>query len=93
MTSLSELIISESESDSDETLSMFSDSNSGSDDTIDSTVKLLLSYDTNVQSMKKEIKGLKQQIEDLKNLIKSGLPDAFSNIIDYMWDGFKLYLP
>ena len=84
MTSLSELLISESESDSDETRSMFSDSDSGSDDTIDSTVKLLLSYDTNVQSMKKEIKGLKQQIEDLKNLIKSGLPDAFSNIVDYM---------
>jgi hypothetical protein len=34
--------------------------------------------------MKKEIKGLKQQIADLKNLIKSGLPDAFSNIVDYM---------
>jgi peptidoglycan hydrolase CwlO-like protein len=84
MTSLSELLISESESDSDETRSMFSDSDSGSDDTIDSTVKLLLSYDTNVQSMKKEIKGLKQQIADLKNLIKSGLPDAFSNIVDYM---------
>jgi len=84
MTSLSELLISESESDSDETRSMFSDSDSGSDDTIDSTVKLLLSYDTNVQSMKKEIKGLKQQIEDLKNLIKSGLPDAFSNIVEYM---------
>ena len=84
MTRLSELLISESESDSDETRSMFSDSDSGSDDTIDSTVKLLLSYDTNVQSMKKEIKGLKQQIADLKNLIKSGLPDAFSNILDYM---------
>ena len=84
MTSLSELLISESESESDETRSMFSDSDSGSDDTIDSTVKLLLSYDTNVQSMKKEIKGLKQQIADLKNLIKSGLPDAFSNIVDYM---------
>jgi hypothetical protein len=84
MTSLSEVLISESESDSDETRSMFSDSDSGSDDTIDSTVKLLLSYDTNVQSMKKEIKGLKQQIADLKNLIKSGLPDAFSNIVDYM---------
>ena len=84
MTSLSELLISESESDSDETRSMFSDSDSGSDDTIDSTVKLLLSYDTNVQSMKKEIKGLTQQIADLKNLIKSGLPDAFSNIVDYM---------
>ena len=54
MTSLSEVIISESESDSDETQSMFSDSDSGSDDTIDSTVKLLLSYDTNVQSMKKK---------------------------------------
>ena len=58
MTSLSELLISESESDSDETRSMFSDSDSGSDDTIDSTVKLLVSYDTNVQSMKKEIKEL-----------------------------------
>ena len=84
MTSLSELLISESESDSDETRSMFSDSDSGSDDTIDSTVKLLLSYDTNVQSMRKDIKGLKQQIADLKNLIKSGLPDAFSNIVHYM---------
>ena len=84
MTSLSELLITESESDSDETRSMFNDSDSGSDDTIDSTVKLLLSYDTNVQFMKKEIKQLKQQIADLKNLIKSGLPDAFSNIIDYM---------
>ena len=84
MTSLSELLISESESDSDETRSMFSDSDSGSDDTIDSTVKLLLSYDTNVQFTKKTIKGLKQQIAYLKNLIKSGLPDAFSNIVDYM---------
>ena len=84
MTSLSELLISESESDSDETRSMFSDSDCGSDDTIDSTVKLLLSYDTNVQSMKKEIKGLKQQIEDLKTFIKSGLPDAVSNIVVYM---------
>jgi len=62
MTSLSELLISESESDSDETRSMFSDSDSGSDDTIDSIVKILLSYNTNVQSMKKEIKELKQQI-------------------------------
>ena len=84
MTSLSELLISESESNSDETQSMFSETDYGSDDTIDSTVKLLLSYDTNVQSMKKEIKGLKQQIADLKNLIKSGLPNAFSNIVDYM---------
>ena len=46
---------------------MFSDSDSGSDDTIDSTVKVLLSYDTNVQSMKKEIKELKQRLEELKN--------------------------
>jgi hypothetical protein len=70
MTSLSELRISESESDSDETRSMFSESDSGSDDTIDSTVKVLVSYDANVQSMKIEIKQLKQQIEDLKNFIK-----------------------
>ena len=70
MTSLSELLISESESDSDETRSMFSESDSGSDDTIDSTVKVLVSYDANVQSMKIEIKQLKQQIEDLKNFIK-----------------------
>ena len=39
MTSLSELLISESESDSDETRSMFNDSDNGSDDTIDSTAK------------------------------------------------------
>ena len=84
MTSLSELLISESESDSDETRSMFSDSDCGSADTTASTVKLLLSYGTSVQSMKQDIKQLKQQIEDLKNLIKSGLPDTFSNIVEYM---------
>ena len=83
MMSLIELLISESESDSDETRSMFSDSDSGSDETIDSTVKVLLSYD-NVQSMKKEIKELKQRVEDLKNLIKSGLPDAFSHVVAHL---------
>ena len=62
MMSLTELLISESESDSDETRSMFSDSDSWSDDTIDSTVKLLLSYDTNVQSMKKKSKNLSKEL-------------------------------
>ena len=62
MTSLSEVLISESESDSDERRSMLSDSDSGSDDTIDSTVKLLLSYDTNVQSMKKKSKNLSKEL-------------------------------
>ena len=65
MTSLSELLISESESDSDETRSTFSDSDCGSDDTIDSTVKLLLSYDTNVRTIKQEIEELKQTLRYL----------------------------
>ena len=66
MTSLSEVLISESESDSDETRSMFSDSDRGSDDTSDSTVKVLLSYDAIVRSMKKEIEELKQTLRYLE---------------------------
>jgi hypothetical protein len=49
---------------------MFSDSDRGSDDTSDSTVKVLLSYDAIVRSMKKEIEELKQRVVDLKNLFK-----------------------
>ena len=64
-------------SDSDSEVSIFSETNSEIDE-------LLIAMEQQIDIQNTEIKQLKNQIENLKSLLISGLPDYLNAVIKYI---------
>ena len=64
-------------SDSDSEVSIFSETNSEIDE-------LLIAMENQIDSQNTEIKELKKQIENLKSLLISQLPDYLNAVIKYI---------
>ncbi len=64
-------------SDSDSEVSIFSETNSEIDE-------LLIAMEQQIDSQNTEINELKKQIENLKSLLISGLPDYLNAVIKYI---------
>jgi hypothetical protein len=64
-------------SDSDSEVSIFSETNSEIDE-------LLIAMEQQIDIQNTEIKQLKAQIENLKSLLISGLPDYLNAVIKYI---------
>jgi len=64
-------------SDSDSEVSIFSETNSEIDE-------LLIAMENQIDSQNTEIKQLKKQIENLKSILISQLPDYLNAVIKYI---------